>query len=194
MREYTLTAPTAQVTTHLTFGPNTPEQTRSFIENAMFSAEREPRSDYLLAIQLIDGDVIGTCGLNVHKEPVNAHKASIGYVLASQFWNRGYATESCNALCEFAFKGLQLHKVFSKVEPDNQASIKVLEKLGFRREGLLRHDAIVRGEWRNYLLYAVLADEWSERPMDVGPSTYRVQCGSEVFGFVALFPLDIAAG
>ena len=149
-----------QVVRHLPFGPNTPEQTRDFIECAIADSDHKNRRDFIMAVQLIDGKVIGSCGLNVHKEPVNAHKASIGYVLASEYWNRGYATESCNALCEFAFKGLQLHKVYSKVAPDNQASIKVLEKLGFRREGLLRHDAIVRGEWRNYLLYAILADEW----------------------------------
>jgi ribosomal-protein-alanine N-acetyltransferase len=62
-----------------------------------------------------------------------------------------------------------LHRVFALVDPDNGASVRLLERLGFRREGQMRKDSLIRGTWRDSLIYAMLAEEWTGRRRVVPP-------------------------
>lgn len=89
--------------------------------------------------------------------------AEIGYLLASQVTGRGIAREAVAAVIEQLF-GEGYRRVFADTDPDNLASIRLLERLGFVLEGRLR------GEWqthigvRDSLIYGLLADEWSYAP------------------------------
>jgi L-amino acid N-acyltransferase YncA len=67
------------------------------------------------------------------------------------------------ALLAIAFEDYELHRVCGRLEPRNEASARVLEKLGMRREGLLVENEWVKGEWQSELIYALLAREWAER-------------------------------
>ncbi|EJK6375567.1 GNAT family N-acetyltransferase [Listeria monocytogenes] len=82
------------------------------------------------------GEIIGTCGFNYidHEN----HRAEIAYDLGTRFWKRGYATEAVKALMEWGKESFELHRIEAKVDPRNSASIALLEKLGFSKEGLLR--------------------------------------------------------
>src|SRR5688572_15188355 len=80
--------------------------------------------------------VIGTCTLASLSE---AHRrAELGYALAHACWGRGYIGEILPVLIAFAFSVLDLHRLEADVDPRNTASIRALERLGFRREGHLR--------------------------------------------------------
>lgn len=68
----------------------------------------------------------------------NSRRAEIGYVLAREYWGRGLMREALQALLEWAFGTLELHRVEAEVNPANEASWRLLERLGFQREGLLR--------------------------------------------------------
>ncbi|MFN8487165.1 MAG: GNAT family protein [Caldilineaceae bacterium] len=112
-----------------------------------------------LAIERItDGVFIGWCVLN-QWNPVY-RSAMIGYCLADKVWGQGFATEAAAALLQWAFATLDLNRVQSGADTRNRASERVLEKLGFVREGTLREDCIVNGEVSDSSVYGLLRREW----------------------------------
>jgi ribosomal-protein-alanine N-acetyltransferase len=70
------------------------------------------------------------------------------------------ATETVRALLDSGFRSIGADRVYVLVDPENTASRQLLTRIGFRLEGHLRKDALIRGEWRDSLVYALLADEW----------------------------------
>jgi ribosomal-protein-alanine N-acetyltransferase len=108
-----------------------------------------------------DQAVVGTCTLFHLDEP--CRRAEIGYVLLQAEWGKGYAQEAVSALLDWGFGPLGLNRVEADIDPRNVASARVLERLGFTREGLLRERWIVDGETSDSLLYGLLAREWSAR-------------------------------
>jgi ribosomal-protein-alanine N-acetyltransferase len=68
-------------------------------------------------------------------------------------------TDSVNVLVRFAFDALKLHRVEAACIPDNARSIRVLEKAGFQREGLLRSYLRINGSWQDHYLYARIVDD-----------------------------------
>ena len=83
----------------------------------------------------------------------------IGYWIHPDEWGNGYATDAVRCLCEYAFNELRLNKVYAKVFQTNNASCRVLEKVGFEREGTLRNEAYVAGEFVDVFRYGLLASE-----------------------------------
>jgi ribosomal-protein-alanine N-acetyltransferase len=79
-------------------------------------------------------------------------------------WGHGYAPEAARALLDFGFAALGVHRVWADCDPANAAPIRVLEKLGMRREGHLVENAWIKGAWADSLLYAILDHEWRHVP------------------------------
>lgn len=141
------------------WGPNTPEQTRTYLTNALAKQEEWPRASVGLAMELkSERRMIGAIELRMQDEVNRA--AYIGYVLARKDWGRGYMTEAARAILDAAFRQLDLHRAWATCDPRNHASYRVMEKLGMRREAHFRKDVMEKGEWRDSYLYAILADEW----------------------------------
>ena len=104
-----------------------------------------------------DREIVGTCTLHhIHEQN---RRAEIGYALGRLFWGQGYMHEALLALIDHAFGALQLHRLEADIDPRNLASARSLERLGFRREGVLRERWIVDGEVSDSALYGLLADE-----------------------------------
>jgi ribosomal-protein-alanine N-acetyltransferase len=78
--------------------------------------------------------------------------ARLGYIVDVRHTRKGFATESVKAVLEFAFDRLGLHRVEAAVMPENEPSLRVLEKLGFVREGYARGYLLIAGEWRDHVL------------------------------------------
>jgi RimJ/RimL family protein N-acetyltransferase len=108
-----------------------------------------------------DETIIGTCTL-AHLDP-NNRKAQVGYALGREHWGKGYINEALTALLDFAFGELNLHRVEADIDPYNDASIRVVEKLGFQREGYLRESWIIGGEVKDALYFCLLKREWLAR-------------------------------
>jgi ribosomal-protein-alanine N-acetyltransferase len=108
--------------------------------------------------QISDGKFIGWCGLSRWNPEFRS--ASLGYCLDDAAWGRGFATEGARALLRWAFAMLDLNRVQAEVDTRNAASARVLEKLGFLREGTLREDCIVDGEVSDSWVYGLLRREW----------------------------------
>ncbi len=103
------------------WGPNTPEQTRAFLQTMLKTQEQWPRPFVELAIELkAESRMIGSIGLRVKDEPNRA--ADMGYVLARDQWGRGYVTEAARAILDAAFRQLKLHRVWATCDPRNHAS------------------------------------------------------------------------
>lgn len=104
-----------------------------------------------------DDAVIGTCTLAwldwTHR------RSEIGYALASPHWRRGYMSEALPVLIDHAFGELSLRRLEADVDPRNEASLRLLDKLGFKREGYLRERYDVNGELQDTVLLGLLARE-----------------------------------
>jgi ribosomal-protein-alanine N-acetyltransferase len=142
-----------EVTKYVPWGPNAPEDTRTFLSFAMDAAREEPRRDYTLAAE-VEGAVVGAA----HLQLVSAAHAvgEIGYVVRRDHWGKGLAQEMARILVRFGFEDLGLHRLQATCDPQNIASRRVLEGVGMRQEGHLRENFWMRGVWRDSLLYAVL--------------------------------------
>ena len=148
-----------EVVRYLDWGPNSVDDTRSFLALAQAAREASPRTAYHLALALrTDDQVIG--GGRIEIRDAASGSGDLGYVLDRAHWGDGYATEAGRALLAFGFERLGLHRIWARCDVRNAASARVLEKLGMRREGLLRHDVRRKGEWHDSYLYAILEPDW----------------------------------
>jgi RimJ/RimL family protein N-acetyltransferase len=86
--------------------------------------------------------------------------AEVGYMIAPEEWNNGYATDAVRELCGYAFEERRLDKVYATVYTTNEGSQRVLEKVGFSEEGVFRKEAFVEGERVDVHRYGLLAAEW----------------------------------
>jgi ribosomal-protein-alanine N-acetyltransferase len=88
-----------------------------------------------------------------------AQAGSLGYWMGAGFAGRGHMTAAVRAVLPFAFATLRLHRVEAACIPANVASIRLLEKTGFRREGVARQYLCIDGAWQDHLLFARLKDD-----------------------------------
>jgi RimJ/RimL family protein N-acetyltransferase len=102
-------------------------------------------------------EVIGT--VTLFRIDRGHRRAEIGFAIGSAWWGQGFGAAAVTRLLEFAFVELGLHRLEADVDPRNVASLRLLERLGFRREGLLRARYHVAGEIQDSVLLGLLRDE-----------------------------------
>jgi len=143
----------------MTWGPNTPEDTRAFIQLAISQQVIEPRVNYHFIVTMKGIEqVIGGCGIHIRRP---AHRgAEIGYCFNKQYWRQGYATETMGALLKFGFETLQMHRIIATCDSGNIGSERVMQKSGLRKEAYFVQELWQKGRWRDSLLYAILESEW----------------------------------
>ncbi len=91
-----------------------------------------------------------------------AHRwAEIGYDLLPEYWGKGIMPEAVRRMLDFGFTAMGLHRVEANVDPDNAGSVRVLEKVGFVREGLLRENWLHDGRFTHSAIYGVLARDFA---------------------------------
>jgi ribosomal-protein-alanine N-acetyltransferase len=105
-----------------------------------------------------DGVLVGGLTLaNVRRGIAQA--GSLGYWMGEPYARRGHMTDAVRALIPFAFNTLRLHRLEAACIPTNIASIRLLEKVGFKREGFARQYLCINGMWQDHVLYALLASD-----------------------------------
>lgn len=134
-----------------------PDEARAYL--AEIAQNFEARTGFKWGITRKDNDrVIGTTSLF---RLDNAHQtAEIGYALGSAHWGNGYAAEAVRRVCQFGFEDLALRRIEADIDPRHHASIHVVEKAGFQREGVLRERYIYNGEIQDVVYYGLLAREF----------------------------------
>ncbi|MGV3614862.1 MAG: GNAT family N-acetyltransferase [Fimbriimonas sp.] len=107
------------------------------------------------------GEVIGDVVLRWTSE---IHRSGeVGYCFHPSYHGHGYATEAAEAMLRLGFEGLGLHRIVGRLDGRNEASARVLARLGMRREAHLVENEWVKGEWTDEVVYAMLDREWSSR-------------------------------
>jgi RimJ/RimL family protein N-acetyltransferase len=90
-------------------------------------------------------------------------RAELGYWIAVDHWNKGFATEASEAILDFGFNNLGLHRIESRHFVRNPASGKVMQKLGMRQEGTERESAMKWDRYESLVRYSILESEWQAR-------------------------------
>ena len=127
-----------------------PYTRRDGIDFLDFARSQEPECAF--AIEHGD-EAVGGVGFLVGRD-IARMSAEMGYWLSEDFWGRGIATRAVTAMSEWAFDNYKLTRVFAMAFAHNAASIRVLEKSGFEREGVMRRSAIKNGGILDQILFA----------------------------------------
>jgi RimJ/RimL family protein N-acetyltransferase len=108
-----------------------------------------------------DDLVIGT--VTLFRINLEHRRGELGYIVRRDLWGRGLATETLTAVVNHAFGTMGLHRLEADIDPRNASSIRLVERLGFKREGHLRERFFVAGEIQDSLIYGLLGADWSSR-------------------------------
>ena len=138
-----------------------PERAERFIEACRQMAE-EGTGARVAVERLSDGAFLGWCSLT--RWNPGFRSASMGYCFQEAAWGQGYATEAARALLQWGFDTLDLNRVQAETDTRNVASARVLEKVGFVREGTLREDCVVNGEVSDSWVFGLLRRDWRPTP------------------------------
>lgn len=133
------------------------EQAHELVESSL-AAMRAGRHLCFGIVPISAGRVVGTCTLfHIYKA---SRRAEVGFVLGKRFWGRGYMTEALSALLDYGFSTLDMNRVEADTDPRNLAAARLLERLGFIKEGLLRERWIVDGAKSDSAMDGLLRNAW----------------------------------
>jgi [ribosomal protein S5]-alanine N-acetyltransferase len=107
-----------------------------------------------------EGKVIGELCLNYHYEDRQNDRFELAYSLARKHWGKGLTTESARAAMNWAFRTHDFQRMYAWSDPRNIGSWRVMEKLGMKREGILRSHMKWDGTFRDRVYYGILLSEW----------------------------------
>ncbi len=140
------------------------EEVRAFVNGQRLSEPGKPGEWFQFAVEhQKDRRLIGDMALGVVAD--NPHAAEIGYTLSPPYQGQGYGFEMVSALLTYAFSRYDLHRVFARVLSDNAASINLLQRLGFRQEGVLVEQYWLNDAWHDEVIFAQLRHEWHDRTL-----------------------------
>ena len=148
---------------HMVFGPNTPEQTRNYLEvQCVKEMQEEPRMHYNFALELKEEQkVIG--GISLHMN-WRRDDAILGLIVNRRYSGKGLSSEGLGAIIDYSFNSLGLHRVHGVCDVNNKGIQHVLEKVGMRNEGTMVKRGKSRPEDKEAYFdqygYAILAEEW----------------------------------
>ncbi|HKK40548.1 MAG TPA: GNAT family N-acetyltransferase [Cryomorphaceae bacterium] len=143
--------------------PESLEETKNIIEPWIADNALSQIKNYTFAIEnRLDRAFIGLFGLKLGNEKYK--RGEVWYKIHSDYWKKGYATESLKAIIRFGFENLKLHRIEAGCAVENIGSIKVLEKAGMIREGRSRQVFPLKWGWSDNFEYSIL--ETDERKND----------------------------
>lgn len=135
--------------------------TRKSYTNRVYWAQRSVKSGSAVPLFLersSDGTLLGAITLdNIRRGPSQA--GTLGYWVGAPHARQGYMREAIEALVHYAFTRLDLSRIEAACLPENEASRGVLEKAGFKYEGVLQSYLQINGRWRNHVLYSNLRSD-----------------------------------
>ncbi len=142
--------------TQMTF---TMEQVVAYIENSQIGID-DSRAGFVIC--LLDGTVTGEVVIN--QIDTDNHSANIRIALfTEQYFGQGLGTEALRLMLNYGFETLNLHRISLGVYAFNPRAIHVYEKLGFKREGILRDALYYDGNYHDEIIMSILAHEWGSR-------------------------------
>ena len=149
------------VCTYLLFSPRDRASVEGKVAESVTKTRLDRAGDYLQPTieRREDGQVLGQMYITV--DSVDNECLEIGWIMHPDYFGQGYATEAAFALLDFAFRTVGAHRVIATLDPANDASVRVCHRLGMRKEAHFLEDMLVKGEWADTGVYAILEREWS---------------------------------
>lgn len=145
-----------RVTHWLSFDSRPHEAAVAMMERAIETAKENPRVEYYLGITATGDDtIIGFVRLALG----GVRAAKLGFAVNADHWGNGHARNAALAVIRYGIDELGLHRITAAVGPENKRSLRLVESIGFTYEGRLRDHVFTNGNWRDSLLYSLLADE-----------------------------------
>jgi len=129
--------------------PYREEDTEDFLAKVRKEMRKKRPGRFALVI-VMDGEAAGYIGF----ESIAQHKAELGFWLAEKHWNRGIMTEAIRLFTPYGMDRFELHRIYAYVFSFNRASMRVLEKAGYKKEGILRKDFEKDGRFYDHHVYA----------------------------------------
>ena len=129
-------------------------------EEWMSSHEKEYKNGNSLTLAITHKKrkyLIGAISLSIQQK---FNRAEMGYWIGKKYWNNGYCTEAAFKMTAFGFEKLELHKIYATHIKENPSSGKVMQKIGMKKEGLLREHVIKWGEYKDLIQYGILKREF----------------------------------
>ncbi|MVM33135.1 GNAT family N-acetyltransferase [Spirosoma sp. HMF4905] len=111
-----------------------------------------PETNFAIAV---DGEAVGGIGLLLHDD-IERYTAEVGYWLGQSYWGRGIITTALRVFTDYAIPEFALNRIYAVPFLRNSASIKVLEKVGYQREGVMRRSAVKDGQVIDQVMYAYI--------------------------------------
>ncbi|HEX8288180.1 MAG TPA: GNAT family protein [Pyrinomonadaceae bacterium] len=149
----------------------TPPVDEAGYEKFLSRNESETNESFLIC-QNGDDKIVGSITLSQIFRG-NFCNAYLGYFLGADFAGKGFMTEAISLTLRYAFKDLKLHRVEANVQPENLASIAVLKKNGFTKEGFSRRYLKIDKKWRDHERWAIIAEDWRKNDSGSNRKTYQ---------------------
>lgn len=143
-------------------GAEPDEKARQAIEGRVMRWQRERGFTFWALERKADGELLGFCGLKISDvagSPIEG-ELEVGWRLREDAWGLGYAKEAARASLDFAFDRLDAGRVFAVTYPENEASWRLMERLGMRRQAELDFDDPRFPDLNPTIVYAIAREEW----------------------------------
>lgn len=138
--------------------PKNMEEVDEFIAKNPTQINKAETWFQLVIIDKDSDDIIGDIGLHfVDKENL---QMELGCTIRKEDHGKGFATEVMRTTINFLFKELKKHRIITSIDPRNTNSLKLVERLGFRKEGHFKESLLIDGKWEDDVIYAILNKEW----------------------------------
>lgn len=141
-------------------GPKSLEAAREELERYCIKPFKENRGIRWGIVRKGGSELIGTCGYYDWIKP--ARRAEIGYDLDPAYWRQGIMTEALRAVLEYGFGKMGLNRIQAIIDSKNTRSLKLVHRVGFKTEGVLRQRSYFRGQFRDDVCFSLLRKEWTK--------------------------------
>ena len=139
--------------------PNSIEEVRGYIINMPNTIDVANLCFQFVIMTVEENLLIGDMGISFTNH--DNMQAEIGCTLNKAFQIKGYATEAMKGMVDYLFTTMKKRRIIASVDPRNTVSIRLIERIGFRKEAHFKESYYLRGEWVDDLIYAKLKEEWT---------------------------------
>lgn len=148
---------------YLSLIPKTVEDIAAFINKASLEIDVPGTWFQLVITERATDCLIGDVGIHFLDSNSENKQVEIGYTLDKEFRGKGYATEALTEIIDFLINSLKKCRIVASIDPTNLNSIRLIERLGFRKEAHFIESSFFQGRWVDDLIYAILAREWKAK-------------------------------
>jgi ribosomal-protein-alanine N-acetyltransferase len=128
---------------------------------------RQDDFESMLICRITDASIVGVINLSQIFRG-GFQSAYLGYQTGAPFAGQGYMTEAIQLVLRHAFNDMKLHRLEANIQPDNKASIALVKRAGFTKEGYSQRYLKINGRWRDHERWAILAEDWRAKNRQSG--------------------------